>query len=44
MTDKRSAAAEPVEGGYRCTECGHGKRLWAWAGANALGPLAAAQA
>jgi hypothetical protein len=32
---------EPVEGGYRCVECGHGKKLWAYAGCNAYGPLAA---
>jgi len=31
----------PVEGSYRCTECRHGKELWAWAGANVCGPLAA---
>ena len=29
------------EGGYRCADCGHGRNLKAWAGANAYGPLAA---
>ena len=33
--------AQPPEGAYRCTECGHGEKLWAWAGCNAYGPLAA---
>jgi hypothetical protein len=32
---------KPVEGGYRCAECGNGEKLWAWAGANVYGPLAA---
>lgn len=36
-----AARPEPVEGGYRCTECGHGKRIWAYAGASVYGPLSA---
>lgn len=43
-TRKRPAVPktpEPVEGGYRCAACGHGEKLWAYAGANAYGPLAA---
>lgn len=32
---------KPPEGAYRCTDCGHGRKLWAWAGCNAYGPLAA---
>lgn len=35
----RPAEREPIEGGYRCTECGHGEKLWAYAGANVCGPL-----
>jgi hypothetical protein len=29
----------PVEGAYRCTECGHGEKLWAYVGCAACGPL-----
>lgn len=38
---KASAEGEPAEGSYRCTECGDGAKLWAYAGANVYGPLAA---
>lgn len=41
MTADTGKPGQPVEGGYRCAECGHGEKLWAWAGCNAYGPLAA---
>jgi hypothetical protein len=34
------AAVHDGDSVYRCADCGHGRHLWAWAGANAYGPLA----